>query len=42
MHWGDHVEVVALGEVYNKNVIIFDKDSVHGSCCFHTLLWLRY
>jgi len=26
--WGDHVEIVALREMYNKNVEIYDKDSV--------------
>lgn len=28
--WGDHVEVVALREMYNKNVEVYDKDSVRA------------
>ena len=27
---GDHVEIVALREMFNKNVEIYDKDAVKG------------
>ncbi len=29
--WGDHLEIVAMKEMYNKNVEIYDKDCVKGA-----------
>ena len=28
--WGDHVEIVAMSELFNKQVEVRDKDSVKG------------